>query len=334
MRKRHRYQTLCSLLALGVVVWPGGGLGGPPRSEEKAAQNAAAVGAQPSEAQAKPLEAIPAPKDLPGTLTFQGRYKHRSRGQDIQQPSELWLKQTPEGGILALANLPFTGSTELATGDKANRLTAYRIARAPSGSQPGYRLDLELGDGKARLASRGLRQDRDGKELSVPVGAWFDPNTRPDSYCAANVLLRAFALKKGEAKEFRVYDWDNTGEALVDYTIRVEHKGKARVEVPAGTFDANHLVLTQATSANTWFKKRAGHLTDFWVLDNHVIVRILRHREPYEVLLLDHAVPDKLPGRLSAAAGKTEPKAIPGDLASVATPVATPTPFRARPGMR
>jgi len=147
-----------------------------------------------------------------------------------------------------------------------------------------------------------VREDCDDKELKVPHEALFDPNTRPDSYCAANVLLRGFGLREGESKEFRVFDWDNTGEALADYTIRVEHAGKESVDVPAGTFEANHFVLTQITSANTWFKKRAGHVTDFWVLDNHVIVRVLRHREPYEIQLLDYAIPDKLPGHLRAPA--------------------------------
>ncbi|HOK77729.1 MAG TPA: hypothetical protein PLW35_08420 [Verrucomicrobiota bacterium] len=47
-------------------------------------------------------------------------------------------------------------------------------------------------------------------------------------------------------------------------------------------------VHTQTSSANTWFKKRAGHRTDFWVLDNRVIVRVLRHREPYELVILDY----------------------------------------------
>ena len=41
---------------------------------------------------------------------------------------------------------------------------------------------------------------------------------------------------------------------------RIGHVGKEPVEVPAGTFEANHLVLTQKSSADTWFKKRAGHL--------------------------------------------------------------------------
>ena len=243
-----------------------------------------------SPAAQKLLAPIPSANDLPGTLTFHGRYKHRSRGTDIELPSELWIKETPNGGITALAQLPFSNSTELADSKQ------HRIAQSASGNQPAYQIDLELGNGQVRLNRHGVRQDCDGKELKVPEGAWFDPNTRPDSYCAANVLLRAFAVGENETKEFRAYDWDNTGDALVDYTIRIKNAGKERVEVPAGTFEANHLVLTQLTSANTWFKKSAGHVTDFWVLDNHVIVRILRHREPYELVLLDYSVPEKLSG--------------------------------------
>jgi hypothetical protein len=215
------------------------------------------------------------------------------------------LKQTADGSLTALAQVPFMNSTEFAVADKTGRFTSHELVSSRTGERPVMQVKLEFQDGKAVLIRRGLRQDCDGKELAVPKGAFFDPNTRPDSYCAANVLLRAFAVKQGEAKEFRVFDWDNTGDALADYTIRVEHVGKESVEVPAGTFDANHFVLTQKTSANTWFKKRTGHVTDFWVLDNHVIVRVLRHREPYEMSLLEYTVPQKLPGHLLGPAAKS-----------------------------
>ena len=243
---------------------------------------------------------FPSSESLPGAVTFHGRYKHRSRGQDIQAPSELWLKETPEGAIAALAQVPFMNSTDLAEGNKENALVRYLSGRDGTGTQPGYRIDLKFSKGAAELTRRGVRQDCDAKELKIPDGALFDPNSRPDSYCAANLLLRAVALGKGESKELHVVDWDNTGEALADYKIRIKNAGKERVEVPAGTFEANHLVLTQVTTGNTWYKKRAGSVTDFWVLDNHVIVRILRAREPYEMLLLDYTVPDKLPGLESA----------------------------------
>ena len=240
------------------------------------------------------LRPMPKPEDLPGKLTFRGRYQHRSRGSDIATPSELWVTESPDGSVNALARLPFSESSELVTGNRAHQIISHRIGRDAVGGQTGYRVELEFTNATARLTRRGIRQDCDGRELNVPDGAFFDPNTRPDSYLAANILLRAFALREGETKDFPVYDWDNSGEEFASYTIRFRYAGKEKVEVPAGTFEANHLVLTQVTSADTWFKKRAGHVTDFWVLDNGVIVRVLRHREPYEMVLLDYAVPEKL----------------------------------------
>ena len=252
-----------------------------------------------------PLAPLPTAEQLPGQLVFQGRYRHRSRGSDIEAPSQLWIKETPAGGLSALAEVPFMGSRELAVSDAGKRFVRFQ-----NRGKSGYELDLELKDGAIKFSRRGVRQDVDGKELTVPAGAWFDPNTRPDSYVAANLLLRGFAVGAGETREFRVYDWDNSGEALADYTIQVKHAGKEKVEVPAGTFEANHFVLTQVSAADTWFKKRAGHVTDFWVLDNYVIVRVLRHREPYEVLLLDCAVPSQpLPGtQAQAKAGDARAK--------------------------
>ncbi len=244
------------------------------------------------------LRLIPKAEELPGKPTFHGRYRHRNRGTDIETPSELWLKESPDGGVSALARLPFSESSELVTGNREHQISNHRIGRDAIGAQTGYRVELEFTNATARLTRRGIRQDCDGRELNVPDGAWFDPNSRPDSYLAANILLRAFALREGETKDFPVYDWDNSGEEFAPYTIRVRHAGKEKVEVPAGTFEANHLVLTQTTSADTWFKKRAGHVTDFWVLDNGVIVRVLRQREPYEMVLLDYTVPEKLGARL------------------------------------
>ena len=256
------------------------------------AQSGAAIVPQPTTgtaATAAPLPLLPSAEQLPGQLIFQGRYRHRSRGGDIDAPSQLWIKESPGGGLSVLAEVPFMNAKELVVSDQSKRFIRFQ-----SRGKSGYELDLELKDNTVKLSRRGVRQDVDGKVLTVPAGAWFDPNTRPDSYVAANLLLRGFAIGAGETKEFRVYDWDNSGEGLADYTIRVKHAGKEKVEVPAGTFEANHFVLTQVTSADTWFKKRAGHVTDFWVLDNHVIVRVLRHREPYEMLLLDYTVPEKL----------------------------------------
>lgn len=258
-----------------------------------------ALGLMPIATNAADEDPKPLVQDMPGAVIFHGRYHHRNTRREIEQPSELWLKQTPDGSITAVAEAPFMHSTEIAASDKAGRFTSHHSVSRPSGDRPAVEVKLEFEEGKVHLSRHGLRQDLDGKELSVPAASFFDPNTRPDLYCAANILLRAFAVRPGEAKTFPVFDWDSTGDALADYTIQVEHLGRERVDVPAGTFEANHFALTQKTSANTWFKKRAGHQTDFWVLDNHVIVRIRRHREPYELALLDSTVPEKLPGRVS-----------------------------------
>ncbi|HRZ58449.1 MAG TPA: hypothetical protein P5525_23665, partial [Candidatus Paceibacterota bacterium] len=269
-----------------------------------------ALGLKPIIAGAAGENLNPPIQDVPGTVIFQGRYRHCNTGRDIPQPSELWLKQTEDGALTAIAEVPFMNSTEIAISDKSGRFTSHRVLSRPSANRLGAEVKIEFEDGKVRLTRRGLRQDVDGKELAVPSHSFFDPNTRPDSYCAANILLRAFAVKPGEAKEFRAFDWDNTGDGLADYSVRVEHVGKEPVEVPAGTFEAHRFVLTQRSSADTWFKKRAGQITDFWVLDNQVIVRIRRHREPYDVMLLDYTVPEKLPGRVSppAAQGHTAPE--------------------------
>jgi len=147
-------------------------------------------------------------------------------------------------------------------------------------------MQLEMTNGVVHVTRRGVREDLDAKPLTTPAGAVFDPNTRPDPYLVAQIMLRRLDLKTGDERTLEVYDWDNSGEALAAYTIAFRHLGKTSVTVPAGTFEANHILLEQKTSADTWFKKRAGHLTEFWTLDNGVIVRILRHREPYDLQLL------------------------------------------------
>ncbi len=234
---------------------------------------------------------------LPGEVIFEGTYTHRSRGREYSAPGTLTLRQTEDGAITAVTQLPFfRNMTYIALGDKDNRLTRYRSFKPASGDDPGYESTLEFEEGRLLRTQRGIRQDEDAREIPVPTGAAFDPNTRPDPYCAANILLRGLALEQGQTTELEVFDVDNTGDGYASYKLKVQHAGKEEVAVLAGRFEANHFVLTQLTSADTWFKKRAGHVTDFWVLDNGVIVRIFRHREPYELQLLDWKTPSTLPG--------------------------------------
>lgn len=259
--------------------------------------------------QAQVSSSVPAvdANQLPGTLVFEGRYRHRSRGRDIEQPASMWVKQEDSGATTVITHLPFMSQTDVTIGDKTGHIKEYRLSTAASGDRPEYSMTLEFQDGKVLLTRRGVREDKDRAELSIPPSAVFDPNSRPDPYCAAPIRLKQWPSAKGESKEFDSCDWDNTGELLVVYRVKVENAGKEEISVPAGKFEATHFVLTQVTNADTWFKKRAAQVTDYWTLDNGVIVRIVRHREPYELELLDWKAPTDLPGLKERGLGATTP---------------------------
>lgn len=259
--------------------------------------------------------AAPSTNDLPGRLIFHGRYQHQGRGGMI---SELWIKQLADGSRLALASLPASGLTELVAGTPDHRVAFHGLWGNPPAGRPGFHAALEIRGDSARLWRKGIRQDQDGKELKLPPGQWFDPNTRPDTYATANILLLAFSPPPRESREFAVYDWDNAGEALVSYGLKVLRSGRETVHVPAGDFSAERVTITQTATADTWFKKRAGHITEFWVVEGNLIVRILRHREPYELVLLDYDFPERLAdsAAMPAPVPAIEPKADPTNYAA------------------
>ena len=78
--------------------------------------------------------------------------------------------------------------------------------------------------------------------------------------------------------------------------MRYEYKGVDPVAVPAGRFEAHRIIATQLSTADTWYKKQEGHITEFWVLDDYTIVRLVRHREPYEVQLKSADNVEEMPG--------------------------------------
>jgi len=262
------------------------------------------------------VQVSPAPgggssEELPEGVVFEGLYKHRSRGRDYGT-SKLWIKGDKNEAIIAITELRST--TYTASGDKEHRLTEYKIT---SRDREGFEWILTVEKGKAISRRKSPSKEDEVKEIPVPEGHLFDPNSRPDPYCVANILLRSFDLKERESSEVNAHDWDNSGEGMATYTFKIENRGKEEVMVPAGTFKANHVVLTQLTTGNTWYKKRAGHVTDFWVLDNDVIVRILRHREPYELLLADYKSLTPLPGLKERAEAAAAP------VSYVTTPIRT-----------
>ncbi|HEO69824.1 MAG TPA: hypothetical protein ENN80_01060 [Candidatus Hydrogenedentes bacterium] len=233
-------------------------------------------------------------------VVFSGAYKHFSRGGELPEPAPVRVEQGANGTLTVSGEL--RGAQYEAVSRAGLATDVYSIVQPGADGAEGYSMQLEMADGVVHVTRRGVREDLDAKPLTTPAGAVFDPNTRPDPYLVAQIMLRRLDLKTGDERMIEVYDWDNGGEALAAYTIAFRHLGKTSITVPAGTFEANHIILEQKTSADTWFKKRAGHLTEFWTLDNGAIVRILRHREPYDLQLLRMDAPGSDSPPRSAAA--------------------------------
>ncbi|HUW60696.1 MAG TPA: M56 family metallopeptidase [Candidatus Bathyarchaeia archaeon] len=287
---------------------------------------------QPLAAQ-QPAAATPMPpstaiEEVPGELIFDGSYRHGERGE-----ARMAVKREEDGSMTAISEMPFSGSTELARGRQDKGVTHYEI------KGDGYFIAMDFEPGKAIVTRKGVREDWDRKEFEVPADAFFDPNARPDSYCAAQVYARILPpIAQGQTQEFNVYDWDNTGNAFAFYRISMTNAGPETVDVPAGKFEATHIVVRQLSSANTWFKKRAGHITDFWMLSDNTIMRILRHREPYELQLMGTTVPAELPSRLGPPAPVAPvtslPKPPPPSVEELKQVLSTPAPdtFNQAPG--
>lgn len=231
---------------------------------------------------------IPSPaakfEDVKGDVIFEGVYEHRSRGKAGYLHQRVKVKRADDGSLAAYGEYvkedgAAADEMTFARGAKDGRVTEY------ISYHPESQIRFVIGDGEI-IASDAYRKTFGAKWEIPGEGTRFDPNSRPDMYATAPLLLAGHALKEGETKRVPVYDIVvQTGDRMVDYELELTHKGKATVEVPAGTFEANHIVQTQTKSAPTWYQKKEGHVTEYWVLDNGVIVRILRHREPYELLL-------------------------------------------------
>jgi hypothetical protein len=118
-------------------------------------------------------------------------------------------------------------------------------------------------------------------------GSVPDFNSRPDPYCIQHLLIRRYDLEQGGRQTFTAFDTNSAGDGYAEYEIALEYVGDEEITVPAGKFTARHLVLTQLTPSDTWYKKSEGLVTDFWIGEDLTVYRILRHREPYEVLLAE-----------------------------------------------
>ncbi len=257
-------------------------------------------------------------QELPGELVFKGSYKHRSRGQDLSEAATLWLKQTEGEGLIAAVDLPALSATSIAISGADWRVKRYVRHPSPGRDNP-VRSEMDFDEGTVTVRYQGGEKDGQVESFATPPGARFDPNSRPDPYAAAHLLVRKLLAQPDQPLEFDCFDWDNSGKGMAGYRIRIENTGHETLTVPAGTFKANHFVQTQTSFGDTWFKKRPNHVTHFWVLDGGVILRILRLREPYEVLLASFESAEPLPLLAGPAPAGAEPAPMQAASAKPAT---------------
>ena len=295
LRHREPYEVLLASVEVGAD-WlnPLEGGAAPPEQAEAPTSTPAVVAPVP----VPPPEAVAIAEKQPGELIFKGSYHHRSRGGDIPQPSVVWAKRTANREVTVTSYLPGFNTTYVAyVAPGAGSFRHYEVhSHGRDGGAPSTQI-MELGAETVTVQYIGGEKDGQVKTLAVPATAAFEPNSRPDPY-AAHMALLLYGMPQ-TTQEIDLYDWDNTGEGMATYRIRLEYMGQEEVTVPVGTFLAHHYVETQLTFGDTWFKKRPGHVTEYWVLDNGVVVRVYRHREPYELLLASVDVPSALPGQLA-----------------------------------
>ncbi len=214
-------------------------------------------------------------------------YLHRSRGADLRTVN-LMVEPAPDGGLrYSLAGL------------FGNENTLFTFTTGPDG-RPAEFVNTRAGGDETRfvfapgqVAFRQIRPDAAAIETNVPVdpAAWPDFNSRPDPYLTAHALLRAYDFEHKGRQSFSVFDVDDTGQTLVPYEISLEWVDDDGVVLPNGRFRARHLVQLQQSSAPTWYKKRRGSQTDFWIDDAGALLRVYRHREPYELILQNYSNP-------------------------------------------
>jgi beta-lactamase regulating signal transducer with metallopeptidase domain len=247
-----------------------------------AALIAATTVTQPAEARPAQVQPEPLPKfdlaSVPGDLVGEGAYIHRQGGAD-RCVGNFYVKKQPDGTMAWISETDLFSGIMIA-GPKGEPIE-YR-SYYPSGQGMGVN---RFEPGKVTSFSTGTAKAEPPRTQTVSKDALPDFNTRPDPYATQHMLLRHYDFRKGGAQTFNVFDVDAAGKGYAEYQISLENLGEEEVDVPAGKFKARHVVVTQLTPSNTWYKKSQGLKTDFWVGDDLTVYRIYRHREPYELVL-------------------------------------------------
>jgi hypothetical protein len=220
-------------------------------------------------------------------------YLHRSRGADLRAVNMV-VTATPAGETQYAID-EFIGSgignTVTLTTDKDGKPLTYI-----SISASGFEARFTFTSTNAIYAQKTPDHGDTKNTWSIEPGARPDFNSRPDPYLMEHVLIRAYDFDKKGKQLLPVYDIDDTGKGISNYQISLELLDDGSVILPTGRFKARHLVQVQQDSVPTWFKKHRGSQTDVWVDEAGTILRIYRHREPYEVILQNYF---NIPNRIS-----------------------------------
>lgn len=209
---------------------------------------------------------------------FEGEYVHRVAGRDSQR-----AKLVKYVGPDKTTYFDLTQADEqyLLTVDSQGRPVSYRFRSVAQGYEGSFAFAGE----KVVRSLPSAKQGVERAEWTVKAGALPDLNSRPDPYLIQYVLLPAYKLDKRGEQTFVVYDVDNTGKGVNHYEIALTLVDEDGVLLGSGKRPARHFLQVQRTASNTWFKKQPGHKTEYWVDDNGILLRVYRHREPYEVIL-------------------------------------------------
>jgi beta-lactamase regulating signal transducer with metallopeptidase domain/regulation of enolase protein 1 (concanavalin A-like superfamily) len=220
-----------------------------------------------------------------------GQYLHRSRGNDYMRAK--FTKSILKDGTV-LYTLAAQNTQYRLTVDAQGRPRQYKYESASE------RFSCEFEFSKGAILHKRQTSQKGPEEFKWTVSkeALPDFNSRPDPYLIQHVLVRAYDFEKAGKQTFTVYDIDNQGTGINEYQITLEIVDEDGVTLPNGKFKAKHLVQVQQTDSGTWYKKGPGSKTEYWVDDEGLILRVYRHREPYEVILTDYKQPPQ------AAAGQ------------------------------
>ena len=237
----------------------------------------------------------------PRANIFEGTYLHRASGKDLFQ-SKLKRESKADGSTLYTAACLQEMYSLLA--DAQGRPKEYGVSW---GTSPGLGFQYVFSGNEIVRTVRKPRVPPAETRFKPRPGSLPDFNARPDPYLMEHVLLRAYDMAKGGPQTLRVYDMDNRGTGFQEYGITLKLADEEGVLLPNGKFKARHIVQVQEGGGGTWFSKSPGSQTDVWADDDLVILRVYRHREPYEVILQDYNNPKALISAGETAQGLTVP---------------------------